>query len=121
MTGTLKFARGKTSKSLTTMSTILAIPTHAISVGGGSKGTLETTASVVGNVLSSAEGEADLISPISMERMGEGSRIHLDDNIIEGQKAPENQADIVKDYGGKQYVVDEKPFEGSDINILEFS
>jgi pectate lyase len=90
-------------------------------VGGGSKGTLKTSANIIGNVMKPGPSSPNHKVPIAIAEMAEGSRIFLKDNfwtkLPRARSAAQDQTKLYWDAGGARYVVNSPDF-GSGATIL---
>lgn len=91
-------------------------------VGGGSKGSLKTSANIIGNVMKPGPSSPDHKVPIAIAGMAEGSRIFLKDNfwtkLPRGRSGAQDQSRLYWDAGGARYIVDRPDF-GSGVAILD--
>lgn len=91
-------------------------------VGGGGKGTLKTSANIIGNVMKPGPSSPNHKVPIAIAGMAEGSRVFLKDNrwtkLSSGKAGPQDQARLYWDAGGAEYIVPRPDF-GSGATIID--
>lgn len=98
----------------------------AISVGGGNKGTLETSVSLVGNVIAPGRSTDKVTTPINIEQTGAGSVIAISDNVMTAWSADPSgrqlQSTLYHAYkGAKLPTISNTAVLGSGVTVLSGS
>ena len=93
-----------------------------IGVGGGTNGTLTTSAAIIGNVIDFGPSSTGKVqAPIALEKMGVGSAVYIYDNAVRnaaGDLVEPDQGTLIMNLGGGHHAVSGHSFVGSHVTLL---